>query len=325
MSSEYTFTIVTCTYNRAHTLHRPYESLCAQSFRDFEWIVFDNGSTDNTRTLIHKWKQEASFPIRYLHWSKNTGYQNTFNEGIKVARGRFFLILDSDDRCLPNALERFVALWEGIPRSRRDRFAGVTVLCKDQYGRLSGEPFPKDHLVSDALELQYRYKVSGEKWGFVRMELLRRYPFPTTPHHVMPHVVWHRIAVHYKTLYVNETLRIYYDDRAGVANQLTASAPRANAKGKAVGQLAIINNDLAWFPYAPWTFFKASLQYIRFSLHAGERIKSSFRQVSGTRAKMLYLFSLPGGISLFVADLCKEKLTLLHSQKQALDFRSKRP
>ncbi len=325
MRTAYTFTVVTCTYNRAHTLHRPYESLCTQSFRDFEWIVFDNGSTDHTHELIQRWKKESSFPIHYLHWPENTGYQNTFNEGIKIARGRFFLILDSDDRCVPEALQRLITIWDEIPPSCRDEFAGVTVLCKDQKGKLAGDRFPEDRLVSDALELQYRYKVKGEKWGFVRMDLLREYPFPATSHHVMPHVVWHRVARHYKTLFANEVLRIYYNDRSGEANQLTATAPRNNAEGKAIGQLAIINNDLAWFPYAPWTISKAGLQYIRFSLHAAQGIHEQYRKVQGTGAKILYLTVLPGGSLLYLLDCFKEGWNAFKLQKMSSDSLSKRP
>ncbi len=315
MHPDYTFTIVTCTFNRAHTLHRPYQSLKAQTFRDFEWIVFDNGSTDNTRELVDGWSNNASFPIRYLHWPNNTGYQNTFNEGVKIAKGRFFLILDSDDRCIPTALERLFDLWEEIPSLKRDEFAGVTVLCRDQNGKLAGDPFPNDRFVSDALELQYRYKVNGEKWGFIRMDLLRKYPFPSTPHHVMPHVVWHRIARRYKTLFANEVLRIYYNDETGDVDQLTAAPPRTNARGKAIGQLAIVNNDLIWFPYAPWAISKACLQYIRFSFHAKRGINIQYREMEGLSARMLYLFLLPGGGFLYLLDHLTEKLAALKAQK----------
>lgn len=90
MSTNYTFTVFTCTYNRATTLHRVYESLSAQTFSDFEWIVFDNGSRDNTRELVEQWTRESNLHIRFLSWPENTGYQNTFNECIAIAQGKFF-------------------------------------------------------------------------------------------------------------------------------------------------------------------------------------------------------------------------------------------
>lgn len=60
------FTVFTPAYNRAHTLHRVWESLKAQTERDFEWLVVDDGSTDNTAELIAQYQREADFPVRYL-------------------------------------------------------------------------------------------------------------------------------------------------------------------------------------------------------------------------------------------------------------------
>ena len=66
------FTVFTPTFNRAHTLHRVYNSLCAQTFSDFEWVVVDDGSEDDTERLIAKWKKEADFPVLYKK-QKNRG------------------------------------------------------------------------------------------------------------------------------------------------------------------------------------------------------------------------------------------------------------
>src|SRR4051794_24520469 len=107
----YTFTVFTSTRNRAHTLERPFHSLKAQTFRDFEWLIIDNGSTDGTRELVERFQSEADFPIRYL-WQEDAGKHGSLNRGIELAEGELFLILDSDDGCVPEALERFKYNWE---------------------------------------------------------------------------------------------------------------------------------------------------------------------------------------------------------------------
>jgi glycosyltransferase involved in cell wall biosynthesis len=107
--SQITFTVFTATYNRAHTLHRVYESLKEQTYRQFEWLIVDDGSTDTTRTLVETWQQEANFLISY-YYQENQGKHVAINRGVQEARGEYFLIIDSDDTCVPQTLERFAHL-----------------------------------------------------------------------------------------------------------------------------------------------------------------------------------------------------------------------
>ena len=61
-------TVFTPTYNRAYILNKCYQSLCAQSNKDFEWLIIDDGSTDNTSALVKKWQsQDNGFEIRYIY------------------------------------------------------------------------------------------------------------------------------------------------------------------------------------------------------------------------------------------------------------------
>ncbi len=158
------------------TLRRVYESLRLQTFRDFEWLIVDDGSTDCTKELVEKWRTESSFPIRYIY-QENRGKPAAFNQGVQKAQGELFLTLDSDDACVPQALERLKYHWDSIPTEKKDKFSAVTVLCKDQNGGLVGDKFPRDVLDSDSIELVFKYNVKGEKWGFHRTEVLRPLDF----------------------------------------------------------------------------------------------------------------------------------------------------
>src|SRR6266705_680676 len=149
---QYTFTVFTPTYNHAYTLHRVYESLCVQTYRNFEWLVVDDGSSDDTRKLIDTWEQQARFPLRYIY-QPNQGKHVAFNRGVREARGELFLCLDSDDGCVPKALERLKYHWDQIPFSQRHRFSAVTALCIDELGGLHGSRFPQDITDSDSLEI----------------------------------------------------------------------------------------------------------------------------------------------------------------------------
>ena len=80
------FTVFTPTFNRAHTLGRVYESLSSQTLRDFEWLIIDDGSTDGTDALVERFRQAASFPIRYEYQS-NQGKNAAFNREVGLAQG----------------------------------------------------------------------------------------------------------------------------------------------------------------------------------------------------------------------------------------------
>ena len=101
------FTIFTPTYNRGHSLHRVYHSLCQQTFADFEWIIVDDGSSDKTwdvlRTLGFSDSKEERNSLRYI-FQKNKGVSAARNLGIKAAKYRYIAFLDSDDLWLEKKL-----------------------------------------------------------------------------------------------------------------------------------------------------------------------------------------------------------------------------
>src|SRR5437588_2411519 len=135
------FTVLTPTYNRRECIGGVYESLCAQTFRDFEWLIVDDGSSDGTREQVASWK--AFFPIRYF-WKPNGGMHTAINLGAAQAAGEFITKLDSDDRCVPRALERFDHHWKQIREP--ERFACVVSLCCDEDGNILGSRLAKDYV-----------------------------------------------------------------------------------------------------------------------------------------------------------------------------------
>lgn len=298
--SRYTFTVFTATFNRAHTLHRVYTSLAQQTFNDFEWLVVDDGSTDNTSQMIKAWKKEASFPIRYIQ-QDNMGKHIAFNRGVELAEGELLLVLDSDDGCVPNALKRFKYHWDNIDDQKRPQFSGVTSLCEDQDGRLVGDPFSQDIMDSDSLELRYRYKVQGEKWGFQRTDILRQYPFPEDLRqtYVPEDIVWNRIARKYKTRFINEPLRIYWIEGSSMVH---GQDPGKNAVGGRMQHCDALNNDIKWFRYAPMRFLLSALHYSRFSFHVGVGLTKQLSALRNSFSKALWLLMLPAGFFMYLKD-----------------------
>lgn len=96
-------TVFTPTYNRAHCINRVYESLEAQTFRDFEWLVVDDGSGDGTECDIQDCAKDSSFLARYEKQS-HAGKHVAWNRAVRKARGKFFITPDSEGAFLPESL-----------------------------------------------------------------------------------------------------------------------------------------------------------------------------------------------------------------------------
>jgi glycosyltransferase involved in cell wall biosynthesis len=301
MTHAYRFTVFTASYNRSNTLPRVYESLCAQTFRDFEWLIVDDGSTDGTRCLVESWQHGAKFPIHYVY-QENQGKPAAFNRGVREAHGEFFLSIDSDDACVPEALERFKLNWENIPLGRRERFCGVTGLCKYENGRISGRRFPKDIFDSDSIEASFKYKLGGDKWGFLRTDVLKQFPFASGPgsRFVSESTVWFAIARKFKTRFINEPLSIIYPDAAGPEHLSAASA--STIAGRAVFHQFVLNELIGWVFRAPRSVLQSAINFSRYSFYLKKGPSEQLRTVNSLTARGLVALSLPLGLLMASRD-----------------------
>jgi glycosyltransferase involved in cell wall biosynthesis len=295
MSDGYLFTIFTPTFNRAHTLHRVYESLCAQTLRDFEWIVIDDGSTDNTAAIVADWIKAADFPIRYFK-HEHAGKHVAHNFAVREARGQFFLPLDSDDACAPRALERMAYHWSTIPVGDRALYSGIDGLCSDQNGHVIGDRFPTEPFDTTLRERRYLYRIRGEKWGSALTEIVRRFPFPeiTGTQFIPEGAVWLEMAKTYKDRCVNEVFRIYYVDDQKTGTTLTGrSGLREDAPGRLHYYLWLLNNDMEYFFNSPGPFIKAAA-YLPIVAHfANQTLPHVLKLLHNAKARALVLLVLP--------------------------------
>ena len=199
-------TVLTPTFNRSLYLKRLFESLQAQDFKGFEWLVVDDGSTDETESLVRRLAGEAEFEVRYVR-QPNQGKHIALNTGVQHANGQYTAVIDADDWYEPKALQRLVDEWDmiGDPSS----YAEVQALCADSTGKLIGDRFPcETRLDSDAFEMAYIHRVKGDKRGMQRTAVLREFPFPDEFHGVLVSEahIWFQIAEKYQTRYINEIL-----------------------------------------------------------------------------------------------------------------------
>ena len=167
-------TFFTPTYNRAHILHRCYESLCAQPDYNFKWLIVDDGSTDNTKEIVSEWiKKENRFEIRYIY-KENGGLHTAFNVAVDAADTEVFVCFESDDVFTPDAMPVIERMWSEI---RNTDCVGFISLCKDFDGKLIGEEYPSS--VKTVFYYQHRDIAKGDKQYVFRTEALKKvFPMP---------------------------------------------------------------------------------------------------------------------------------------------------
>ncbi len=166
-------TIFTPTYNRKELLKRAYESLLKQSLKDFVWLIVDDGSTDDTKSVVQQWIAEKKITIRY-EYVQNGGKMRAHNRGVALCETEWFLCLDSDDMLVESAVEDIYACADKI---REDRVAGIVAhKGKDAVHTLYDTEFPVTGY--STLYGLYLKGFHGETTLVFKTAVLRSFPFP---------------------------------------------------------------------------------------------------------------------------------------------------
>ncbi len=290
----YTFTIFIPTYNRAHLLPRALESIAVQTYKDFEVIIVDDGSTDDTKEIVQEWIEKEIFPIRYFY-QENKGKPSAHNRAVKEAKGYFFVTLDSDDVLAPDALEILKKSWDEIPKERRHYFAGVEGNCHllHDKDKISGSYFPQKVLDCTFIEMRYKFRVKGDKKGCVLTEILKKYPFPifSGEKHIRESIIWSRISKSFIFRYINKPIQFIQQFQDGLTRKHKLLKLN-NPKGFSLSFLEILN-----FHYKYLTkkeVYAYSVKYIASSILCGTTLRQQFKEIK--RNKILWIIALPEGI-----------------------------
>ena len=176
-------TIHTATYNRAYILNKAYESLCAQTCKDFEWVITDDGSTDGTSDLVHQWQaKDNGFEIIY-NTPGRVGIPRALNSGVNRASTPWFMMLDSDDMLTPNAVETILPWLEEIQDDETMAGVGFAKCYPDGRYMKDQEPMidPKVGYLDIPNHKRAEYNLRMDMCEVVRVDLYKKYPFQYWP------------------------------------------------------------------------------------------------------------------------------------------------
>jgi|SRR5690554_151147 len=256
-----TLTIFTPTYNRAYIINNLYESLKRQTVLDFEWLVIDDGSTDDTEVYFQNILNNSDLDIKYIK-KENGGKHTAANLAIEKAKGELFFVVDSDDFLADNAVERILFYYKQIKND--DSFCGV---C-GQKAFFNGETIGSniDYKVLDTTIIDYRFhrKISGDKADVFRTKLLREHRFPEHPGEKWCplSIVWNRFGSKLKVRYFNEIL--YYAEYLEDGLSLN----RLKIRRKSPNNTMLYYLELSKYNIPIKEKVKAKINYWRFSFYS---------------------------------------------------------
>jgi len=195
------FSVIIPTYNRAHILGKALLSLKEQAFTDWECIVVDDGSTDNTEAVIKQWMGQDK-RLRYIR-QQNAERSAARNNGIRNAKGKYICFLDSDDEYLKCHLS---ILFQKIQSESEPEALFFTYTLFSKNGETIREDLPE--MKGDPFEYLMIYPVIPAR-VCIHNNILRRYNFKEDIVIVEDQVLWGTIAIHYPVIQVTEFTVIY--------------------------------------------------------------------------------------------------------------------
>ena len=265
-------TILTPTYNRQNNLKTLYQSLQKQSIKGFEWLIVDDGSTDDTKRKIEEYKSTSDFPVRYIY-KENGGKHTALNLGIKNITTILTFIVDSDDALTPDAVEVIFNIHKKY--ENKTGICGYSFLRQFTNGEINGNNFAENEITDSYINVRINGNDTyADKAEVFFTRCLKEFPFPEYPGEKFlgEDIVWVRMARKYKMVHINKAFYICEYLEGGLTKNR-----RKNNIASAIGCLhraeEFMERDINW-KYR----VKAGLQYIIYGKFAGYRSRILFNK-----------------------------------------------
>lgn len=291
-------TIFTPTYNRAHTLVRTYQSLCDQSCKDFEWLVIDDGSTDNTKEAVTRWINEADFKIRYIY-KENGGLYTGYNTAYANIETELNVCIDSDDYMPNDAVELILSHWE---RYGNKKYAGIIGLDFDHNtNKPIGGYLPNKLTEVYLLDLSTQKIHFGDTKQVMRTDLMKQFsPLEGFPGEkcLNPYAMLIQACDDYPLLVINKNLCYVEYQNNGMSRNIYKqyfNSPRSFALSRTIE----MKLKRATFKHK----IKSSIHYVAECI-----IAKDSKWLINSPDKLLIISVLPLGILLYI--FLKLKITL---------------
>ncbi len=281
-----TLTVFTPTYNRAYCLHKCYESLLRQTCSDFEWLVVDDGSTDNTKEIVDGWIKESKIVVRYIY-KKNGGMHSGYNTAYDNITTELAINIDSDDYMPDDAVEKIVTFWKA---NKNDKYAGIMGLDVTEDGKVIGTELPKQKSIR-VYDFYNRMGGKGDKKYAYRTDVIRPFRSPEFEgERLFPTCYkYFQVDLNYEMLILNEPLCVVEYMPDGFTNNIIKHY-KPNLNGYIFYRKYIMTYPIATLRHK----FRFAIHYVSECMLAKKK-----HWLRESPKKLLTFFAIPFGVLLY--------------------------
>lgn len=300
-------TIITSSWNREKYLRKLTKSLEKQTFKNFEWIIANDGSTDNTEKFIRSFAKKVNFKIIFINSTLRVGKSKLVNLMYKRISGKFMIECDSDDYFLPNALNDLVKLTKDVPKNNKN-FAGIFAQNVDtkKISQTFKKSVPKKNIFLNWRDLQNITDGDGSIFAFSKNFINKKYKevdFLITESSLLNKI--------FKNKFFLLTPRIVKIMNRGAENSVSFGNKmrytRASAYSIGLSETKKIFNNRNFF-----SRIKLILNYWRYTLHGDIKYAKAQKIFPIINKNILYKFIYIFSYFIYLRDILINKVEKTH-------------
>ena len=213
------FTVFTTAYNRPDELKRLYASLLEQTYRDFTWLIVDDSTDDQVKSVVERFISEGRINIRY-HQQEHRGRYWAQKTGFALVDTPYMVDIDDDDELTEDCLEVLAKEWERVEKEGRKEIGVICGLCVDEKGQVVSYHDERPFFDTNYIELEWKQKRPSENLISRKLEVIKNVDIFCDEGDwladqvalVRESVLWNRVAKKYNTRYVNHPMRVYHTE-----------------------------------------------------------------------------------------------------------------
>lgn len=283
---KYKFTLFTPCYNSAKFIDRIKQTIDGQSFRDFEWIVINDASVDETSELLQEYIKTLDIPVKFFDLEKNQMLAANYNLAVNNSEGELFVVLGHDDIYLPGMLEEYSNLYD---KYNSNDVCGIVGRCITQYGKITPNEFHKPIMSYWEYGIDDKGNYTGEAPRAIKTEVLKLY-LPFDPEEKLnPPIEEYMACDGYKFITTNSIVRQYYYATSESSLCFSASKYRLHLWRR---NLLYINKFRYFMPWPVKRRIKAVIDYAYASVQMDYKLCETLRPLNNDKFLVILAYPL---------------------------------